>query len=264
MTAFSGSLAEMFFHRRQAGRLSPEEAMAERLLAGRGAGPAAPSGHQALERVLAAAARPATRRELSGEAAAVAAFLVASRTNGSPARHRRHGRRPVARRPAYRLPAITAALTMMVCLVIGGTAAAGALPGPLQRLAHTTFGAPAPVGTGGPAVGNRQDRDGTPSPATTASRRTATPGGAGSTAPAAGDGNAQGQQEPAPASTATPSTTKSSDGQGDGNGQGNGNGGGSSHGKGSGQGVRPTPSDPTPTPASPAGSVPPGQSDGQG
>ena len=66
--------------------------MAERLLAGQGAGPGAPSGHQALERVLAAAARPATRRELSGEAAAVAAFLLAARTNvghGSGARHRR-------------------------------------------------------------------------------------------------------------------------------------------------------------------------------
>ena len=239
--------------------------MTERLLAGRGAGPAAPSGHQALERVLAAASRPATRRELSGEAAAVAAFLVASRTNGSPARHRRHGRRPVARRPAYRLPAITAALTMMVCLVIGGTAAAGALPAPLQRLAHTTFGAPAPVGTGGPAVGNRQDGNGTPSPATTASRRAATRGDSGSTAaPSAGGDNAQGQQEPTPAPTATPSTTKTSDGQENGNGQGTGNGqgGGSSHGNGSGQGVRPTPgSHPT---VPPTGSVPPANSGGQG
>ncbi len=239
--------------------------MTERLLAGRGAGPAAPSGHQALERVLAAAARPATRRELSGEAAAVAAFLVASRTNGSPARHRRHGRRPVARRPAYRLPAITAALTMMVCLVIGGTAAAGALPAPLQRLAHTTFGAPAPVEPGQPPVGNSQDGQGTSSPATTASNPAAIPGGTESNAPASRAGNAQGQQEPTPASTATSGTTNTGGGQGNGNGQGNGDnqGGGTGHGKGPGLGIRPTPS-PPPTPASPTGSVRPGETAGQG
>src|SRR5215831_1412624 len=224
MRAFSGSLAEMFFRRHQAGRPSPEAAMAERLLAGRGAGPGAPAGHQALERVLAAAARPATRRELSGEAAAVAAFLLAARTNGahgSGARHRRPSRRPAARRPAYKLPAVAAALMMMMFLVIGGTAAAGALPGPLQRLAHTTFGAPAPGDSGQPpATGNPRDGHGTSSPATTASHQATTPGGTGSTAPAAGADNAQGQ-EPTPAPTATPHTTKTSGGQGDGNGQGN-------------------------------------------
>jgi len=244
--------------------------MADRLLAGRSAGPGAPSGHQALERVLAAAARPATRRELSGEAAAVTAFLLAAKANGahgSQARHRLHGRRPAARRPGYKLPALTAALTMMVCLVIGGTAAAGALPAPLQRLAHTTFGAPAP-GTGGPpAVGNRQDGDGTSSPATTASHQETTPGGTGSTAPTAGAGNAQGQQEPTPAPTATSGTTKTSGGQGDGNGQGNGNSqaGGTDHGKKSGQGLQPTPGpDPTPTPASPTGTIQTGNAAGQG
>jgi hypothetical protein len=260
MRAFSGSLAEMFFRRRSAGRSSPEEAMAERLLAGRGAGPGAPPGHQALERVLAAAAGSATKRELSGEAAAVATFLLAARPIGSGARHRRRTRRPIVRRPAYKLPALTAALVMMMVLAIGGTAAAGALPGPLQRLAHATFGAPAPVGTGQPpAVGNPRDGHGTSSPAATAARPAATAGGTGSTAPASGAGNAQGQQEP------TASSSTKTGGQGDGNGQGNGNGqgGGSGHGKGSGQGVRPTPS-PPPTPASPTGSVRPGKTDGQG
>jgi hypothetical protein len=231
------------------------------MLAGRGAGPGAPPGQQALERVLAAAARPATQRELSGEVAAVAAFLLAVRPNGSRARHRRHTSRPMARRPAYKLPAVTAALVMMMVLAIGGTAAAGALPGPLQRLAHTTFGAPAPVGTGRPpAVGNPQDGQGTSNPATTASRAAATSGGTGSTAPAAGASNAQGQQEPTPAS-ASPSTTKTSGGQGDGNGQGNGNGqgGGQGNGKGSGLGIRPTP-----TPTAVTGSVPPGNPAGKG
>jgi hypothetical protein len=239
--------------------------MAERLLAGRGAGPGAPSGHQALERVLAAAAQPATQRELSGEVAAVAAFLLAGRTNGSRARHRRRSRRPMARRPAYKLPAVTAALVTMMVLAIGWTAAAGALPGPLQQLAHTTFGAPAPVGTGRPPVDNPQNGHGTSSPATTASRPAATPGGAGSTAPAAGDGNAQGQQEPTPASTATSGTTKTGDGQADGNGQGNGEsqGGGTGHGSGSGQGARPTPG-PHPTPTVSTGSVPPANPGGKG
>jgi len=265
MRAFSGSLAEMFFRRHPAGRSSPEEAMAERLLAGRGAGPGAPSGHQAVERVLAAAARPATQRELSGEAAAVTAFLQAARANASQARHGRHGRRPAARRPAYKLPALTAALMMMMFLAIGGTAAAGALPGPLQRLAHSTFGAPAPADSGRPpAVGNPQDGQGTVRPATMASRP-ATPG-AESTAPTAGDGNAQGQQERTSAQTATAST-KTSGGQGDGNSQGNGNsqGGGTGHGKKPGQGIRPTPGpDPTPTPASSTGSVQTGNADRQG
>ena len=265
MRAFSGSLAEMFFHRRPASRSSPEEAMAERLLAGQGAGPGAPPGQQALERVLAAAAGPATQRELSGEVAAVAAFLLAARPDGSRARHRRHTSRPMARRPGYKLPAVTAALVMMMVVAIGGTAAAGALPGPLQRLAHTTFGAPAPVGTGRPpAVGNPQDGQGTSGPATTAARPAATSGGIGSTAPAAGASNAQGQQEPTPAS-ATPSTTKTSGGQGDGNGQGNGNGqgGGQGNGRGSGLGIRPTPG-PPPTPTAVTGSVPPGNSAGNG
>jgi hypothetical protein len=173
----------------------------------------------------------------------------------------------MARRPAYKLPAVTAALVMVMALAIGGTAAAGALPGPLQRLAHTTFGAPAPVGTGRPpAVGNPRDGHGTVSPATTASRPATTPGGTGSTAPAAGDGNAQGQQEPTPAPTATSGATKTSAGQGDGNGQGNSNSqsGGTGHSKKSGQGIRPTPGpDPTPTPASPTGSIQTGNA-GQG
>jgi hypothetical protein len=265
MRAFSGSLAEMFFHRHPAGRLSPEEAMAERMLAGQSAGPGAPPGHQALEQVLAAAAGPATQRELSGEVAAVAAFLLATRPNGSRARHGRPTRRPMARRPAYKLPAVTAALVMIMVLAIGGTAAAGALPGPLQRLAHTTFGAPAPVEPGQPPVGNPQDGQGTSSPATTASRPAATPGGTESNSPASGAGNAQGQQEPKPASTATSSTTQTGDGQGDGNNQGNGNnqGGGTGHSKGPSLGIRPTPS-PPPTPASPTGSVRPGKTDGQG
>jgi len=266
MRAFSGSLAEMFFRRHPAGRSSPEEAMAERLLAGRGAGPGAPSGHQAVERVLAAAARPATRRELSGEAAAVTAFLRAARANEARARHGRHGKRPAARRPAYKLPAVTAALMMVMFLAIGGTAAAGALPGPLQRLAHTTFGAPAPADSGRPpADGNTRDGHGTVNPATTANRLATT--GAESTAPTAGDGNAQGQQEPTSASAATASTTKTSGGQGGGNSQGNGNsqGGGTGHEKKSGQGIRPTPGpDPTPTPASPTGSVQTANADGQG
>ena len=98
MRAFSGSLAEMFFRRHPAGRLSPEEALAERLLAGRGAGPGAPPGQQALERVLAAAARPATRRHRPAPRhwqSARWAGHVQSRHHGQPpgndpGRHREH------------------------------------------------------------------------------------------------------------------------------------------------------------------------------
>ena len=231
--------------------------MVERLLAGRGAGPGAPSGHRAVERVLAAAARPATQRELSGEAAAVTAFLLADRTNGASARTRT---RPASRRPAHKVPAVAAGLMMMLLIVLGGTAAAGALPAPLQRLAHTTFGAPAPDKAElRPGVLNPSHERGRPDLATVPGGSVATPLNSGSTAArtAGATGNAQGQQEPATQPAAAQGSTSASGGQGNGNSQGGGGQGdqGGQPGRGS---------HPTPTPPVPTGSVPVGQSAGKG
>ena len=76
-----GSVAEMHFLSRllprRAARRSPDEAIAERLLTGQDAGPGASPAQHALELALLAAARPGTERELSGESAAVAAFVQA-------------------------------------------------------------------------------------------------------------------------------------------------------------------------------------------
>jgi len=197
MRLFNGSGARMPNTFRQADRLSPEDETAERLLSGCPAGPGAPAGQQAVALVLQAASRPASERELSGEDAAVAAFLAVAgpaRTSGSrartrgwlraPSRTRAAGwprvptvrvptlrvptvrvptlrvptlRVPTLRVPTVRVPARSGSrpltrrfvVLVLACLVaatvaLGGTAAAGSLPAPLQMVAHTMFGAPAP------------------------------------------------------------------------------------------------------------------------
>jgi hypothetical protein len=77
MRVFAASLAEMWSSARRRTRLSPDEATAELMLARRHLGQHAPASQRTLELVLAAAAGPATERELAGEAAAVTAFLAA-------------------------------------------------------------------------------------------------------------------------------------------------------------------------------------------
>jgi hypothetical protein len=86
--------------------------------------------------LLGSAAGPASDRELAGEAAAVTAFAqaVGERAAG-PARSRAR---------ASRGPAIAVGIAAAVAVAFSGAAAADALPVPVQQLAHTTFGAPAP------------------------------------------------------------------------------------------------------------------------
>jgi hypothetical protein len=219
MRVFTASLAEMWSSAHRLTRLSPDEAAAEQLLARRGLDPEAPASQRTLELVLTAAAGPATQRELAGEAAAVTAFLGALAEPEKPRRQRSPRRAPVL--------AIAVAFIALVALC--GTAEAGALPAPLQRLAHQTIGAPAPS----PAIR-------APLPNTDI-----TPGlgGTGShTAPASHSLN---QQSPTP--SASPSPTHTANGQGptsnNGNGQATathtpnpGNSGGNGKGKGKGNG----------------------------
>jgi hypothetical protein len=119
-----------------------DSAAAEGLLSGRGAAAGAPAGQQALARVLAVASGPASDIELTGQAAALAAFAAAT---GPAGQHRQH--RSVIRKRRLLVSHLTTklALAAAACLMaLGGAAYTSALPAPLQQLAHVTFGAPAP------------------------------------------------------------------------------------------------------------------------
>jgi hypothetical protein len=137
-------------------RRSPDEATAERLLSGQGAGPGATPGRQALADLLSAAALPATGHELAGEDAAVLEFLLAASPSG-PRTWTRSG----AYLRARKVPAMAAGGVLAVVVALGGTATAGALPTQLQKVAHTVFGAPAP----GPAAPLPSARNSPPVPA---------------------------------------------------------------------------------------------------
>jgi hypothetical protein len=191
MRLLAASLAEMWSSVRRRTRLSPDEATAELLLAGRRLGHHAPASQRTLELVLAAAAGPATERELAGEAAAVTAFLAAL---PEPERARRHGPR--------RVPVLAVAFVLVAIVALCGTAEAGALPAPLQQLAHQAINAPAPS----PAMRvPRPSADVTPGPGATGSH----------TAPGS-SGPSQGSRTGKP--SASPKPTHTSDSQSNGNG----------------------------------------------
>ena len=139
MSMSNGSPSEMPNLPRFSTRQLPDPACAEGLLAGRGVAPGAPADQQALARLLEIAASPATDLELAGKAAAVAAFAQVTSHPGP----RRAGARPRTVAASRRLARLTLALAACVT-ALGGAAAAGALPAPIQEMAHVTFGAPAP------------------------------------------------------------------------------------------------------------------------
>ena len=239
MRVFAASLAEMWSSARRRARLSPDEAADERLLARQGLNRQAPASERTLELVLTAAAGPATQRELAGESAAVTAFLAAL---PEPERARQRGPR--------RVPVLALAIGLMALVALCGTAEAGALPAPLQRLAHQAINAPAPS----PAMRTPQPTaDVTPGPGATGSQpasassgpsqesRTGKPSGSPKpTHTSAGQSNGNGQ--PTASNSAQPTATDNGKGNGgtpgqggnpsnhptgnngNGNGQGNGNG----------------------------------------
>ncbi len=126
---------------------------AERLLAGQGAAPDAPKDQQALAMMLRHAAAPAQTQELAGQDSAIAAFAQVKeqktrRAEGpvpAAGRHRQ-ARAAGGRRwtQARRRPLVAACASAAVLIALSGTAAADALPAPIQKVAHDTFGAPAP------------------------------------------------------------------------------------------------------------------------
>jgi hypothetical protein len=108
----------------------------ERLLAGHGVHPEAPAVQHALAGLLDSAAGPARDQELAGEAAAVATFVLAT--------GERAARSAQFRARTRRGQAIVAGIAAAVVVGFSAAAAADALPAPIQELAHTAFGAPAP------------------------------------------------------------------------------------------------------------------------
>lgn len=121
-------------------RLSAADA--ERLIVRHWAHPEAGAEQHRLAALLDSVTAPPTDQELSGQAAAVAAFVLV--TGGRAAR----SRRGASRRAMGIAAGIVAA---SIAAGFSGAAAADALPGPIQELAHQTFGAPAP-GPSAPGV----------------------------------------------------------------------------------------------------------------
>jgi hypothetical protein len=123
--------------------------------------PGAPQEMHDLSRMLAAADGPGDPSELAGEAAALAAFsrfaspagaLPAVLERAVPSRrgHRGHRGGLIRGRLATALVVTVAALASAAAAYIG------VLPGPLQRVAHVTVGAPAPTRHGSPAKEHRR------------------------------------------------------------------------------------------------------------
>jgi hypothetical protein len=176
---------------------------AERLLAGEGAAPGAPEDQQALAMMLRHAAGPARTRELAGEVTAVAAFVLvkeekARRAEGpvrTPGKRRQaraaNGRR--RRTQTRRGPLAAACASALVVIALSGTAVADALPAPMQKLAHDTFGAPAPARPVPSATTTPGARRGKHPPATSA----VTPKKPASSKSPRGNGKAAGKAKPA-------------------------------------------------------------------
>ena len=236
MGRLSGFLAKMPFISHvlsRPARLSLDEVIAERLLAGQDAGPEASPAQRTLAVALRAAARPGTEQELSTEAANVAAFVTAVRTAGA-ARTAGAGAtaRPRSGRPPRRIPLMAAGMLATIVLAVCGTAVAGALPAPLQQLAHT-FGAPAPDQPGHPAPvisGSSGETGLAPSPAASAGYPTASPPSTpqthGKSASAPGQTKATATTATTPAASPTATATSTGNGNSGGNGKGNGGGNG--------------------------------------
>ncbi len=133
----------------------------ERLLDGHRAHRDATAVQHAIAGLLDSAAGPANDQELAGEFTAVAAFVQASGE-----RTARSARFRARVRPGQ---AIAVGIAAAVVVAFSGAAAANALPAPIQELAHTTFGAPAPQPSA--QLPKATVPSGTPAPAATSGSR---------------------------------------------------------------------------------------------
>jgi hypothetical protein len=122
-----------------------DEPLLDMLLERRPIPPGAPPELYDLARLLGAAAGPVEPGDLAGEDAARAAFNRLPSPAGASRAAPRSARHRLTERPARgRLP-LAAALAMAAAGLGSATAAyVGALPSPIQHLAHVVIGAPAP------------------------------------------------------------------------------------------------------------------------
>jgi hypothetical protein len=128
----------------------PDEQLLDMILAGRPLPPDAPHGLHAVADQLAGMAPSPGPGPLPGEAAALAAFSRAVHPGGTPVRPRRQAVSRLHRLVTagrLRLAAAGAA----IAITLGSTAAAyaGALPAPVQNLAHRLIDAPTAHGGSG-------------------------------------------------------------------------------------------------------------------
>jgi hypothetical protein len=139
--ASSGEMARFMFPSRPGRELG--EPLLDALLEGRSLPPDAPGEFCAVAEMLADLAGPAEPGELAGEAAArLGLTRTASPAGVSPVAHRSARRR----RSRISVPVTARLGTALIVAAVGlggvSAAYAGALPGPLQNIAHRLFGAP--------------------------------------------------------------------------------------------------------------------------
>ncbi len=237
MPASNGLLAKMLHLPRLRWPGAPgrslDDAIAERLRAGLDPCPDAFGSQHALAAVLKAAAQPGTERELSDEAAAIDAFVLAT----SPLRTRavkQTLKRPHARKTPVLVAAITTALAAGLC----GTAVADALPAPLQRFAHSTFGAPGPPpGWPAPALtGPSHSGSGAPTLSVSASHLVPSAGDTGKISGQSAGPATSGTKTPTAPTSAASSNAKGNNGNGKAKGKTKSNGNGKAKGKAKGKG----------------------------
>jgi hypothetical protein len=122
-----------------------DEPLLDMLLERRPLPPGAPPPMHDLARMLAAAAGPAEPGDLAGEDAARAAFRRPRSPAGVSHAAPRSARHRLTARPARgRLPLVAALAVAAAGLGSATAAYAGALPSPIQHIAHEFIGAPAP------------------------------------------------------------------------------------------------------------------------
>jgi hypothetical protein len=122
-----------------------DEPLLDMLLERRPIPPGAPPEMHDLARLLAAAAGPAESGDLAGEAAARAAFSRLRSPAGVSHAAPRSARPRLTARPARgRLPLVAALAVAAAGLGSATAAYAGALPSPIQHIAHEYIGAPPP------------------------------------------------------------------------------------------------------------------------
>ncbi|MET0422103.1 MAG: hypothetical protein ABW073_10395 [Acidimicrobiia bacterium] len=170
----------------------------------------APPEYEPVRRVLSAAAAPARPAELAGDVIAAAEFVTArsATLSGVSALHATRPHRHL------RLVAVTT-ITLVLCTGTAVAATNGALPTPVQSLAHETLGV---VGVTIPESDDANDNSGSTVVVDTPTSGAAVAGGRTNGASAAGSSTTTVTGRDASAGT------PSSDDAGNGNGNGNGNG----------------------------------------